>query len=329
VVPTKRYFLPVALVAALVVRLAAVAELRPASDVYYYLSQAAQVLVSGGNPYEHTYTGIPAALVTPGAQQVFAYLPLTAVYLVPFYLAGDIRLGLIVADLVVGGCICLYGGRWSVAASLLFLFLPFTVLFSTYYVNAALVAMLFLALFLLLESRGQSRLGALSLGLSFASIQFALLMAPVAMAYYARKGKWVEVAVAIVAGAAVVVPFLLLTPSFLDQTLFFQFSRSAAPLVSSGGPLGTLVNPSLDAASVSLFGVGFPTYAKAVVELLVLAALIRVKDISGVARNSTLFALVSVFVLPNEFFWAYLELPFMLALFWLSAPKYLAFVKRS
>jgi hypothetical protein len=328
-VSARRYVLPAALLAALFVRLAAVAELRPASDVYYYLSQGAQVLVSGGNPYAHTYTGIPAALVTPGAQQVFAYLPFTAIYLVPFYLAGDIRFGLVAADLVVGASIYLYGGRWNLAASLLFLFIPLTVLFSTYYVNAALVAMVFLALFLLFESRGQPRLGALSLGLSLASIQFALLVAPLALVYYARKGMWLEVAIAVVAGAAVVLPFLLLTPSFLDQTLLFQFSRAAAPLVSSGGPLGTLVNPSLDAAVISLFGFGLPSYAKATVELVVLAPLSRAKDLSSLARNSTLFVLVSVFVLPNDFFWAYLELPFMLALFWLSAPKYLAFVKRS
>jgi hypothetical protein len=316
-------------VAALIVRLASAIGLSPASDVYYYLSQAVQVLLSGANPYEHTYTGIPANLITPGAQQIFAYFPFTVLYLVPFYLAGDVRFGLIAADLVVGACLYLYGGRWHLGAALLYLFLPFTILFSTYYVNAALVAMAFVALFLLLESRGQGRLGALSFGLALAAIQFAAIMAPLAFVYYARKGRWVEVALAAVAASAVIVPSLIITPSFLNETVLFQLGRSAAPLVASGGPVGIVLNPSLDAAAEWLFGTGVPVYAKIALELILLAALVRSTDLSGLARNSTLFVLASTFVLPNDFFWSYLELPFMLALFWLSAPKYLAFVKRS
>jgi hypothetical protein len=316
-------------VAALIVRLAAATGLTPASDVYYYLSQAVQVLLSGGNPYQHTYTGIPANLVTPGAQQVFAYFPFTVLYLVPFYLAGDVRFGLVAADLVVGACLYLYGGRWNLGAALLYLFLPFTILFSTYYVNATLIAMVFIALFLLLESRGRGRLGALSFGLALASIQFAALMAPLAFVYYARKGRWVELALAAAAASAIIVPFLIITPSFLNETVVFQLGRSAAPLMASGGPVGILLNPSLDAVAESLFGTGVPVYAKAAIELILLVVLIRAADLSSLARNSTLFVLVSTFVLPNDFFWSYLELPFMLALFWLSAPKYLAFVKRS
>ncbi|MDA4135982.1 MAG: hypothetical protein OK449_03130 [Thaumarchaeota archaeon] len=320
--------MPVILVVALAVRVAAAVRLSPASDVYYYLSQAVQVLLSGANPYQHAYTGIPASLITPGAQQVFAYLPFTMLYLVPFYLAGDIRLGLIAADLAIGACLYLYGGRWRLGATLLYLFVPFTVLFSTFYVNAALIAMAFVAVFLLLESKGMGRLGAVSLGLALATVQFALLIAPFALFYYAEKKRWVELATAVVVAGAVILPFLLVSPSFLNETFLFQFQRPVAPLFASGGPVGVLLNPTLAALSVSLFGFAAPVYVKAAVEVVLLAFLIRVTDLSNLNRNSTLFIIVSVFVLPNDFFWVYLELPFMLALFWLSAPKDLAFVKR-
>jgi hypothetical protein len=323
-----RYVLPAILAAALVVRLAAMAGLPPATDVYYYLTQAVHVLLSGGNPYEHTYSGIPASLATPGAQSVFAYLPFTILYLIPFYLLGDIRLGLIAADLVVGACLYLYGGRWRSAGAALYLFMPFTVIFSTYYLNAALIAMAFIALFLLLESRGRGRLAAVSLGVALASIQFSALVAPCALLYYVRRGRWVELALAGVTAAAIILPFLVESPSFVSETLLFQFSRPVTPLVSPGGPVGTLVNPSLDAIALWAIGHSVPGWAKAVIELLAIALFMRVRDLSSLVRNSTLFVLLSVFVLPNDFFWAYLELPFMLAVFWMSAPKNLAFVKK-
>jgi len=314
---------------AFAVRLAAVAWLSPASDVYYYLSEADRVLLSGGNPYQHLYTGIPPGLATPGAEHVFAYLPFTVVYLVPFYLAGDIRFGLIASDLIIGSCLYLYGGRWHRAAALMYLFLPFDVLFSTYYANVTLIAMAGIALFLLLESRGRGRLGAAAFGLALATVQFTLLLVPLFLVYYARRGRWEEMVIAAAVSAALIVPFLLISPSFVNETLLFQFQRPAAPLLASGGPVGFLFNPSLDAVITSLTGNGAPIYLKAAAEAILVAVLVRVTDLSNFARNSTLLVLGSVFVLPNDFFWSYLELPFVLALFWLSAPRLPAFIRRS
>jgi hypothetical protein len=83
-----RFVLPILLVLALSVRLAVAASVPPASDVYYYLTQAVQALLGGMNPYDHAYVGIPPLLVTPGAGHVLAYLPFTVLYLVPFYIAA-------------------------------------------------------------------------------------------------------------------------------------------------------------------------------------------------------------------------------------------------
>jgi hypothetical protein len=325
----RRFYLPLMLIAALLGRLAAVARLSPASDVYYYLSQGVKALISGGNPYEHTYTGIPLNLVTPGAHEVFAYLPVTLFYLVPFYLLGDVRFGLIVADLLVGACLYLYGGRLYLQGAFLYLFLPFTVIFSTYYLNATLIAMALIALFLLLESRGRSKVGAVSFGAALATVQFTALIAPFVLFYYAQRRKWTEVGIAAALAAVSIVPFFLASPSFLNETVLFQFARPIAPLVIGGGPVGTTFNPSLDAMLIAVAGFAIPWYGKALIELVMLVVLLKVSDLSDLTRNSALFVLVSVFVLPDDFFWSYLELPFMLMLFWLSAPKSLAFLDRS
>jgi len=309
-------------VLALTVRLAVAVSISPASDVYYYLTQAVQALLGGMNPYAHTYMGIPPLLVTPGAERVLAYLPFTVLYLIPFYLAGDVRLGFMTADLLIGACLYLWG-RWGLRAASVYLFLPFTVVFSTFYLNAALIAMAFIALFLLFESRGRGGLGSVSFGLALASSQFSFLLLPLVLAYYLRRGRRKETVLAVTTALVVVVPFLAASPSlFLSETLSFEFARPLVPLLSAGGPVGEVVNPSMSAIA-SLAGVAVPLYVKVIIELLLVLILLRAGDdnLPSLVRNCALLVLVSAFVLPNDFFWAYLELPFVLLLFWISARR--------
>lgn len=315
----SRYVLPAILLSALLLRVGAALAFSPQSDVYYYLTESVKTFLSGMNPYLHTYTSVPPALATPGAADVFAYLPFTFLYLIPFYLLGDIRVGFIVADLVVGACLYLYGGRWRALAASVFLFLPFTTVFSVVYLNASLLAMPFIALFFLLESRGRGSWASFSFGVALAASQFSVLILPFFI-LYARGRRWTEPMAAVIVGLAIVLPFLLLSPStFLSETVSFQFGRSVSPLFQTGGPFGFSVNPSLSGFTSRAFGVAAPVYLKAAIELVALVPLARVRDLPSLARNSTLFVLLSAFVLPNDFFWAYLELPFMLALFWLPA----------
>lgn len=294
----------------------------PESDVYYYLAQAVQALLSGSNPYNHNFTNIPPGLVTPGAEHVFAYLPATVLYLVPFYLLGGVRAGTIIADVIVGTCLYLFEGRWRRGAALVFLFLPFTVLLSTVYLNAGLVAMVFVAAALVLEERKKSTVGAIGLGIALASIQFALLVFPFFAVYYVRSGRAINAWVAAVVAVAIVAPFLVASPAaFLNEVISFQFGRHPAPLVASGGPVGIVMNPSLSAITLAAFGLTLPIYVKLIIEGLLLLPLMNVRDLRSVTRNAFLFVLVSVFILPSDFFWAYLEFPFMLMLFWLGAPS--------
>ncbi|MDA4113422.1 MAG: PIG-U family protein [Thaumarchaeota archaeon] len=270
------------------------------------------------NPYDHTYAGIPPVLATPGAAHVLAYLPFTVLYLVPFDVVSDIRLGFMAADLLVGTCLYLWG-RWRPGAASVYLFLPFTIVFSTFYLNATLMAMALIALFLLLESRGRGLLASISFGLALASSQFSFLLLPLVFAYYLRHGRWKEPVLALAAAAVVIAPFLAASPSlFLSETLSFEFARPLVPLFSGGGPVGLMVNPSMSAIA-SLAGLPVPLYLRALIELLLILALLRAGDLSSLARNCGLLVLASVFVLPDDFFWAYLELPFMLLLFWVSA----------
>ena len=90
--PGTPVLLPVVLALALVVRVVFVVVVPPSSDVYYYLTEGVQALLRSMNPYNYTFTGIPAALVTPGAEHVFAYLPFTLDYLAPFYIAATAAL---------------------------------------------------------------------------------------------------------------------------------------------------------------------------------------------------------------------------------------------
>ena len=300
----------------------------PQSDVYYYLAQATSVFLSGGNPYVHTYTGIPTNLLTPGAAQIFAYLPMSFLYLVPFFLAGDVRLGMVAADLIIGTCLFLYGGRWRFGAALVYLFLPFTILFSTVYLNTTAIAMAFIALFLLAESRGRGRLGAVLLGLAIATVQFAWLMLPGLLVYYYRTRRWLEPLIVLATAAVIMLPFLAFSgSSFLGETLTFQFGRPVIPIFVTGGPVGFMLNPSMNAFSLAIFGATVPVYLKVAVELLLVALFLRVSDLSTLTRNSAILVTISAVVLPDDFFWSYLELPFMLLLFWLSAPKGIDFVK--
>jgi hypothetical protein len=314
----RRYALPAVLIAGVAARVLVVLLAAPDSDVYYYLRDAVHAVLAGMNPYNTTYTGIPSNLATAGVGHIFAYFPFTVLYLVPFG-ALDIRVGMIVADVAIAALLYAYGGRPRLASAAVYLLLPPTVLFSTVYLNATLVAMVFVALWLVLESRGRTLEGAACLGLALASSQFSFLILPFALVYYLRATRWKEPLVALAVAAAVVAPFLVAGPGmFVSETLSFQFERGVTALYATGGPAGFTFSPSLSSLLMAAFGVTAPPAAKAIVEVALAALLIRVGDLRSMLRSSFLFALASVFVLPNSFFWAYLELPFMLLLFWLG-----------
>jgi len=305
-------------VAAIVLRLALSYLLAPLTDVYYYDSQAVSALLGGMDPYGHTFTGIPPALVTPGAQSVFAYLPGVFLFLVPFA-PFDVRVGIVASELAVAWGMYALGGKWSLLASILFLLLPFGALFSVVYPNNALPAMAFLGFAVVLESRGRRIPSAVLVGLAVASNQFMLLTFPFFVLLWFRRKEWKEIAVSLVAAGSVAAPFIAWNPgAFVQDTVYFEFSRSVFPLVSNA-PWGVNVNPSLSGIAVSIAGAPVPAILRG---LFVLAFLAYFLSRAGSLRSTLLqlgaFLTIAMFILPGDFFWAYLEFPLQVFLMWVA-----------
>jgi hypothetical protein len=292
----------------------------PASDVFYYDKQAAQTLLAGANPYTHTFTAIPSALETPGAERVFAYLPFTAIYQIPFYLLGDIRLGFLVANAIIGLSLYMLGGKRSTLASLIFLLNPVTMIFSTIYLDNSLVSIAFLALFLAFDRWGNRFSAGVALGLSLASIQLAWILFPFLAYYLVRRGQTKVLAVSLLVFAAVLLPFAVWSfPDFISDTIFFQFSRPTLGVVTQTGPLGYSLNLSLNGFLQTLANFTLPSFVRVGAIAILLPFLMRrSKTLNDVLLRGGIFTLISIFVLPNNFFWVYTELPFVVFLAYIS-----------
>jgi hypothetical protein len=323
--PSLRLILGVSL--AIAARVLVILFLSPTTDVYYYDTQAAQALLSGMNPYGHTFVGIPPSLITPGATNVFAYLPLTALYLIPFQLLGDVRIGFILADIGVALSLYLAGGKRELA-SLVYLLVPFTIVFSTIYLNNALISILFLSLFFYFEQEGRPLLSASSLGLSLAAIQFTWIVFPLLAFHLIKGGRFKHLALALVIAALATLPLALLDLNdFLSDTIFFQFSRPVLQVITLSGPIAfdlvsllyINVNLSLNGLLLTLLGFTLPIWLRAGALLVLLPFFIRmVKNPSRLPYASGCYLLLSMFVLPNEFFLPYFEMPFFLLLAYYS-----------
>jgi len=296
----------------------------PTTDVFYYDSQAAGALLSGSNPYTHTYSGIPARLATPGASSVFAYLPLTAFYLIPSHLLGDVRIGLVFADVIIALTLYHSSRERGLSAMLLYLFAPFTIVFSTIYINNTLVSILFFALFYNFELRGRPLLSSLFLGLSLAAIQVAWVLLPILAFYFLRQRRFTHIAAVLGTAILATLPLAIIDiNAFLFDTLFFQFSRPVLGLITTTGPVGfTLdsllnvnLNLGLNGLMLTFAGFTLPVWLRVGILLLILPLFLRgMSEIHELLRASGLFLLVSLFVLPNDFFLPYVEMPFFILL---------------
>ncbi len=286
-------------------------------DTYYYDTQAVQAVISGHDPYGHHYV-VPPSLQTSGAENSFAYLPGVVLLLLPFGAAGDVRLGLVACDIIVAYALYSLGGKWSTASSGAYLLVPFTILFSTWYPNNTLVGMAFLGVAVAAWARGKPLLSACFVGLSLASSQLAWLFYPFILFNNLKARRFKETALGLVVASAVAAPFLAWNPgAFIHDTVQFEFGRPVQQLLTPE-PFGFNVNPTLSGLSASIFGITIPVALKAVLILVLLAFLIRrSSSLPRVLLTGSYFLLASVFALPNDFSWWYLELPFQLLLAWL------------
>ena len=286
------------------------------TDVAYYNSQAVAYLLHGIDPYGAAYT-VPSALATPGAEDVFAYLPGVFAFLVPGGYGAGARVGLVACDLVVAASLLMLSPREGGLLAALFLLLPPAVLFSTSFLNDSLPAIAFLAVAFLLEARSKPTPAAVLFGLALASSQEVWFVAPLYFVYGVRNGRCAPLLVSVAVGAAAVLPFALWNPgSFVSDAFIFQFHRGVAPLLSTG-PFGLDVNPSLQGV-LSGLGLSAPLSLRGA---LAGVCVILLGWRSGGSQSRLLLASAAsaalcLFLVAGDFYWSYLELPFVLLLFW-------------
>ena len=290
----------------------------PKTDVFYYDTQAVSDLLRGANPYGHIYV-VPPTVATPGAARVFAYLPGVFAFLVPAGAAMDIRVGLILADVVAAISLYAIRGKYSVWSAAIFLLLPPTILFSTWFPDNSMPAIAFLAVAIAVESRGKRWASAALWGLAAASSQLVWLVFPLYLYRSYKLNRLRDAAVSGLVAVATVVPFLLWAPgTFFYDTTLFQFEREALSLVTPG-PFGINLNLSIQGIASTL-GFSVPLVVRAGVVVLVLAVAMRyVKgSLGSLLLASTLFLTVTLFVLPEDLYLAYFELPLFMLLAWFA-----------
>ncbi len=285
------------------------------TDVSYYNAQAVRYLLGGVDPYGAAYS-VPSSLATPGAADVFAYLPGVFAFIAPAGAVGTPALGMVASDLVVALSLWLLGPRGALPSLAYFLFPP-VILFSTYFVNDSLPAIAFVALAILAESRGRPRAAAVLWGLAFGTSVEAWLAFPFYAAYSVRRRRALPPLISVLTAAAVVLPFLAWGPAaFVRDTVLFQFQRSPLPLFYSG-PFGLSLNPSLQGVLASM-GEPAPLALRGALVLAALALLLWRSDgtLKSLALGTAGFTAASLFLLPGVAFWSYFELPLMLLAAW-------------
>lgn len=285
-------------------------------DVYFYDTQAVQALLSGADPYGHHYV-VPAWLATAGAENVFAYLPGVVLFLLPFGASGDVRLGLIACDVLVALGLYSLRGRRAGTVSALYLLLPFTVLFSTWYPNDTLVGMAMLGAAIAIKAHRRHLLSAVFAGVSLASSQLVWLFYPFLLLVDLRARRYKETALGLGVAAALVAPFLLRNPSaLLNNTVLFEIGRPVQGILTPE-TFGLNLNPTLSGLAATFLGVSIPFLLKAAVLTALLGLLLlKTPSFPKALLNGSWFLLAAIFVLPNDFSWWYLELPLQTLLAW-------------
>jgi hypothetical protein len=318
---SSRAFVTIAAVAVAVRLVLLVTPFAYVPDVYYYDTQAVHTLLSGSNPYGHNYT-VQAGLTTQGAGNVFAYLPGVLEFLVPFGAMGDVRLGLVACDVLVAIVLYSLRGRWAGPTAAVYLLLPTSVLFSTWYPNDTLVGMALLGFAFVTHSRGRYGVSASFTGLSLASSQLVWLFYPFILLAELKARRFKETILGLLVALAAVAPFALRNPvTFVSNTVYFEFGRPVQVLLTPE-LFGANVNPTLSGLAMTFFGASVPLILKAGIAAAVLVPLLwKASTPQKVLLNGSFFLVVAILVLPNNFSWWYLELPLMTLMVWFLSSR--------
>ena len=301
------------LATAFALRLVLILILPPSTDVFYVNREAVSALLAGENPYTHVFTSVPSYLMTPNSQDVYAYLPSTLLFYLPFYFI-DIRVGNAVADLLVALSIYLirrelFGDR-GILAPAIYLFFPPFILFTSYYSNNVAIPASFALLSIYMLLKGREGLAGLFLGISLSSLQLSFLLLPLLFYYCLKKGTLKPIYISLLTFSAIVIPFFAQNPDeFVRDVLLFQLQRPALPFLSREA-----LNLSLSGLLAPL-GVGIPLSIRAVLAAIPLLFLFPLSTRpKGLVLSLAIFSSLSTFLLPNEVFGHYYLIPFSLYL---------------
>ncbi len=314
------------------------------SDVYWATTQAVTFLLHGQNPYTHVPTLVyqyqPDAVNYP----TYSYFPGTLFAEIPFYLLGNVRLGLALAEMGTVLLLYLFArpriGVWParcVAAFWLLFLRGFQVPLRLGIIDSLLFFWIVLAVYL--YGKGKRVGSALATAMVVATKQYGvvfalpwaiLLLQPLVAALRARgfpgvQGRatfagvprevWLPPVVGALLAAAVILPLASLSPNaFLDATLFNHGRETPRPAL--GTPQW---NESIPAQLVALgwLGLDAATVIARVASVIALLwaavmVIIKVRDLPSALRWSAVLGVALFAFSGAEVQFFYWRLPVLL-----------------
>lgn len=233
------------------------------SDVYWATSQGVYFLLHGMNPYTHVPTWVYDHQASVANYPTYTYFPGSLLAEIPFYLLGNVRIGLALADIATAALIYLFARQyldiWPARS-----FAAFWLLFMPGFQVALLLAILdfflifWIALAVLLYSRGRIVASALAAGMVMATKQYGfifaipwgiLLVRPLARYWWGRwragerdvrallrasRPLWIPPLSGALLVAIIVLPLALLSPrAFVDSTYFHHAHKLPRPMLGT------------------------------------------------------------------------------------------------
>jgi hypothetical protein len=233
------------------------------SDVFWATSQGVDFLLRGLNPYTQTYTWVYEHQPGISNYPSYSYFPGGLYAEIPFFLLGNVRIGLALADLGIALLVYLLArprlGEWP-GRALAFFWLLFLPGFQIPLLLGVLdfLLMFWIALAVWLYSRGGLVGSALAAAMAFSTKQYGFLFAvpwgvllsKPALTYLAGKWRaepsrlrlfstlprslWVPPAAGVTLAVVAVVPIALLSPrAFLDAAILHHTRKLPAPMLGT------------------------------------------------------------------------------------------------
>ncbi len=235
------------------------------SDVYWATSQGVHFLLHGMNPYTHVPTWVYDHQASAVNYPTYTYFPGSLFAEIPFYLLGNVRIGLALADLVTALLIYLiarqYLSVWP-ARSLAAFWLIFLPGFQVALLLAILDFFLFfwIALAVLLYTRGRFVASALATAMVMGTKQYGFIFAipwgillvwPLISALWERwrggggrsllaalialpRRLWLPPVSGVLLTGLIIVPLALLSPqAFVDSTYFHHAHKLPRPMLGT------------------------------------------------------------------------------------------------